>query len=87
MKRRLFTPNRWNWSQIAEKWVFVKIDKNGKRKYIYKIDPPPEFMELTRKMNKLNEKLLKAIDPEENAKIFNELMEISQKMQDMGKFD
>lgn len=85
MKRRLFTPNRWNWSQKAEKWVYVKLNENGKRKYIYKVDPPPEFIELTIKMNKINEKLLETVDPEENAKLFNELMLISQKMQEMGK--
>lgn len=85
MGRRLFTPNRWNWSQKAEKWVFVEITKGGKRKYQYQVDPPQEFIELTIKMKKLNEKLLNATDPEENTKIFNELMEISQKMQEMGK--
>jgi hypothetical protein len=85
MGRRLFTPNRWNWSQKAEKWVYVEITKDGKRKYQYQVDPPQEFIELTIKMKKLNEKLLKATDPEENTKIFNELMEISQKMQEMGK--
>ncbi|MFW9821239.1 MAG: hypothetical protein ACFFE5_16675 [Candidatus Thorarchaeota archaeon] len=85
MKRRVFTPNRWNWSQKAEKWVYVKIDEDGKRKYIYRFDPPPEFIELTVKMNQLNEKLLKATDPEENKKIFIKLMTISHKMQEMGK--
>ena len=85
MGRRLFTPNRWNWSQKAEKWVYVEITKDGKRKYQYQIGPPQEFIELTIKMKKLNEKLLNTTDPEENAKIFNELMEISQKMQEMGK--
>ncbi len=87
MGRRLFTPNRWNWSQKAEKWVYVEITKDGKRKYQYKLDPPQEFIELTIKMKKLNEKLLEATDPEENMNIFNELMIISQKMQEMGKFD
>ncbi len=87
MKRRLFTPGRWNFSSRAGKWVFVEITKDGKRKYQYKVEPPPEFIELTQKMKKLNEKLLKTSDPDENMKIFNELMTISQKMQEMGKFD
>jgi len=87
MERRLFTPNRWNWSQKAEKWVYVKITEDGKRKYQYRVDPPKEFIELTIKMNKLNEKLLETTDPEENMSIFYELMIISQKMQEMGKFD
>lgn len=87
MKRRLFTPNRWNWSQNAKKWVYVEITEDGKRKYRYKVDPPKEFIELTIKMNKLNEKLLETTDPEENMSIFYELMTISQKMQEMGKFD
>jgi hypothetical protein len=38
-------------------------------------------------MKKLNERLLEATDPEENINIFNELMTISQKMQEMGKID
>ena len=87
MGRRLFTPNRWNWSQKAEKWVYVEITKDGKRQYQYKIDPPQEFIELTIKMKKLNEKLLETTNPEENMNIFNDLMIISQKMQEMGKFD
>ncbi|MFX0105110.1 MAG: hypothetical protein ACFE75_06440 [Candidatus Hodarchaeota archaeon] len=85
MGRRLFTPNRWNWSQKAEKWVYVEITKNGKKRYHYQLDPPQEFVYLTNRMKHLNEKLLNETDPEENAKIFNELMKISQKMQDMGK--
>ena len=85
MGRRLFTPNRWNWSQKAEKWVYIEITKGGKKKYRYQLEPPQEFIELTNKMKLLNEKLLKVTDPEENTKIFNELMKISQKMQDMGK--
>ncbi len=85
MGRRLFTVGRWNWSQKAEKWVYIKIKKDGKKEYQYQIDPPQEFIELTMKMKELNEKLLKIVDPEENAKVFNELMEVSKKMQDMGK--
>ncbi|MFX1363894.1 MAG: hypothetical protein ACFFCE_14060 [Promethearchaeota archaeon] len=85
MGRRLFTVNRWNWSQKAKKWVFVEITKTGKKKYHYQVEPPKEFIKLTIQMKELNEKLSKITDPEENAKIFDELMKISQKMQDMGK--
>ncbi|MFX1504284.1 MAG: hypothetical protein ACFFDH_25210, partial [Promethearchaeota archaeon] len=73
--------------QKAEKWVYIKITKEGKKKYQYQINPPQEFIELSEKMKKLNEKLLDTSNPEENMKIFNELMKVSQKMQDMGKFD
>jgi hypothetical protein len=85
MGRRLFTPGRYNWSQRAGKWVYVQINEDGKREYRYQIDPPQEFIDLTLKMKELNEKLLKAVNPEENAIIFNELMKVSKKMQDMGK--
>ncbi|MFX0034866.1 MAG: hypothetical protein ACFE9I_04400 [Candidatus Hermodarchaeota archaeon] len=85
MPRRLFTPNRWNWSQKAEKWVYVRINKEGKREYLYQIEPPKEFVNLTIKIKKLNEKLLETADPDENVKIFNEIIEISKKMQEMGK--
>jgi hypothetical protein len=83
---RYFTPNRWNWSQKAEKWVYVELDGNGKRIYRYQIDPPQEFNDLTVRMKELNDKLLKATNPKENEKIFNDLMKVSKKMQDMGKF-
>ncbi|MFW9988068.1 MAG: hypothetical protein ACFFC3_05390 [Candidatus Odinarchaeota archaeon] len=85
MVRRLFTTNRWNWSQKAEKWVYVELTNSGKKKYHYQVEPPKEFIELTIKMKELNEKLLNTSDPEENTKIFNELMKVSQKMQEMGK--
>ena len=55
MGRRLFTPNRWNWSQKVGKWVYVTITKDGKRKYQYQLEPPQEFIELTKRMKKLNE--------------------------------
>ena len=85
MGRRLFTPGRWNWSQKAEKWVYIEINKDGKKQYHYQVEPPQEFIELTLKIKELNEKLLHTVDPEENSKIFNELMEISKRMQEMGK--
>ncbi|MFX1502210.1 MAG: hypothetical protein ACFFDH_14705 [Promethearchaeota archaeon] len=85
MGRRLLTANRWNWSQEAEKWVYIEITKTGKKKYHYQVEPPKEFIKLTIQMKELNKKLLETTDPEENAKIFNNLMKVSQKMQDMRK--
>ena len=85
MGKRLFTINRWNWSQKAEKWVYIEITKRGRKKYRYQVEPPKEFNELSVKMKELNEKLLKTTDPEENMKLFSELMKVSQKMQEMGK--
>lgn len=81
---RKFTLDRWNWSQKAEKWVYVSR-KNGKRKYIYQVDPPQEFIDLTMEMKKLNEKLMTIEDPEENKKLFKELMKISDRMQSMRR--
>jgi len=85
MGRRLLSPHRWNWSQKAEKWVYVEIDKRGKKKYLYQVEPPQEFIDLTIKMKELNEKLLQTVEPEENAKLFSELMKVSKKMQEMGR--
>ena len=82
---RYFTPNRWNWSQKAEKWVFIDITEKGRKLYRYQLEPPQEFIDLTFEMKNLNEKLLKTADPKENAKIFKKLMDISKKMQEMGK--
>ena len=85
MGRRLFTVGRWNFSDKAGKWVYVEINKDGKRKYRYQIDPPQEFIDLTNKMKELNERLLESVDPDENAKIFNELIKVSKKMQEIGR--
>ena len=85
MGRRLFTVGRWNYSQKADRWLYIEITKEGKKKYHYQVEPPKEFIELTIKMKELNEKLLITTDPEENSKIFRELMKVSQKMQEMGK--
>lgn len=81
---RKFTLNRWNWSQKAEKWVYVTTEE-GKRKYIYQIEPPQEFIDLTMEMKKLNEKLMEIEDPDENKKLFLELMKISERMQTMRR--
>jgi len=83
--KRNFTPNRWNWSQKAEKWVFIELDDNGKKNYRYQVEPPQEFIELTIQMKNINDKLLNTTDPDENTKIFKQLMGISKKMQGMGR--
>lgn len=74
--------NRWNWSEKARKWVYVEL-KNGERIYKYRDTPPKEFMELTKKLQVLNQKLLVEIDQNKNAEIYKELMIVSQKMQAM----
>ncbi len=79
---RKFTVNRWNWSQKAGKWVFVTTE-GGKRKYEYRVEAPKEFVDLTMEMKKLSDKQAKTEDPEENMKLFKELMEISRRMQQM----
>lgn len=81
---RKFTPNRWNWSQKAEKWVYVK-SKSGKKSYKYQIDPPEEFLNLTTELNEINEKLMATSDVEAKEKYFTELQQITRKMQEMGK--
>ena len=81
---RRFTINRWNWSDRAEKWVYV-AKKNGRRVYTYQLEPPPEFTKLTNQIVKLNDKLLTIKDPEENEKLYKELMNLSKRMQEMGR--
>jgi len=85
MSRKL-TPNRWNWSQEEEKWIFIELNENGE-KYYYKIEPPKEFWELTMKIKELNDILVITKDPEENSKIFNQMMKISKRLQCMGRND
>jgi len=82
---RKYTPNRWNYSEKAGKWVYVEIDDNGNRTYTYKLEPPPEFIELSQQISIINKKLLRTTDIEENNQLFKELMRISKKMQEMGK--
>jgi hypothetical protein len=84
MPRKL-TPNRWNWSQEAGKWVYIESDENGNNEVYYQIEPPHEFIELTLKIKDLNEKLLKTNNPEENDNIFAEMIKISKKMQSMRR--
>lgn len=84
MPRKL-TPNRWNWSQEERKWVYIELDEKGDNEYFYQMEPPQEFIDLTLKIKDLNERLLKTNDPEENDRIFDEMMKISKKMQCMRK--
>lgn len=82
--RKDFTDNRWNWSEKDEKWVYVEALGNPPvRNYIYRLEPPQEFVELSLELKKLNKKLMDAETPEENERIFKELMKISNKMQEM----
>ena len=82
---RGFTPNRWNWSQEDNKWVFIESKDNGELVYYYQINPPKEFNELITKIKVLNDKLVVCKDPEENSKIFREMIKISRRMQFMSK--
>lgn len=75
--------DRWNWSEKAQKWVYVELDDEGNRKYKYQLEPPEEFVDLTMKLKELNKKLMITKDPDENKKLYQELMKISQKMQEM----
>ena len=80
---RKFTLNRWNWSERAAKWVFVKLDQSGKRTYYYQKEPPQEFIDLSMELTKINQKLMATKDVKEKQKIFEELMKITQRMQSM----
>lgn len=82
---RTYTLDRWNWSERAQKWVFVTKEKKGKRKYYYQLEPPKEFIELTMEIKKINDLLMATKDPDENKRLFLELIEISKKMQNMRK--
>ena len=82
-KLRKYTLDRWNWSESTGKWVYITKKRGGRRKYIYKLEPPKEFVELTMQIKKINDILMNTKDPEENKKLFLELIEISKKMQNM----
>lgn len=86
MALRKYTLDRWNWSERTGKWVYVTKKKDGKRQYTYQLEPPKEFIELTMQIKKINDKLMKTEDPNENKKLFLQLIEISRKMQNM-KFE
>lgn len=80
---RTFTPGRWNYSQKCQKWVYVSLNKKGKRKYKYQIDPPEEFVKLSEELRQLNILQANTADPEENMKLFNEMKKLAEKMQAM----
>lgn len=85
MSRKL-TQNRWNWDDNSKQWIFIELTEEGE-KYYYQVDPPKEFIELTMKIKELNDKLILTKDPEENAKLFDEMMKISKRLQCMRKND
>lgn len=74
---------RWNYSQKADKWVYVELDEEGNRVYKYQTEPPPQFVDLSKKIAMINKKLMTTTDEKENKRLFVELMEISKKMQKM----
>ena len=78
---RKYTLERWNFSDKTGKWVYVIKEKNGKRKYIYQLEPPKEFLKLAYKIKEINEKLIATEDEEENERLYNEMMKIAKKMQ------
>jgi len=80
-----FQLDRWNWSQKAEKWVYISII-NSKRIYRYRSKPPNQFLNLTNKIRELNQELVKKLELNkinEVTIIYNELMELSKEMQMM----
>ncbi|MFX0074085.1 MAG: hypothetical protein ACFE96_01475 [Candidatus Hermodarchaeota archaeon] len=81
---RELTPNRWNWSQKDNMWVFIE-SRDGELNYYYQKNPPEEFYELTAKIKVLNDKLIACKDPNENAKIYSQMMRISKRMQSMDR--
>ena len=81
---RKYTLNRWNFSDKVGKWVYVFKEK-GRRKYIYQLEPPKEFLDLAYKIKELNEKLVALEEEEEIQRLFNEMMDISKEMQAMKR--
>ena len=82
---RKYALDRWNFSEKNGKWVYVSKGKNGKRKYIYQLEPPQEFIELSLKMNEINEKILATENQKEIKRLYMEMMKISKKMQAMRR--
>ncbi len=82
---RELTPNRWNWSQEHQQWVYIEIDKEGRKIDYFQTEPPKEFNELTYQIKILNDKLLVCSNSEENDRIFNKMIKISKRMQSMRK--
>jgi len=82
---RKYTLERWNFSDKTGKWVYVTKEKNGKRKYIYQLEPPKEFLKLAYKIKEINEKLIATEDEEENERLYNEMMKIAKEMQSIKR--
>jgi len=82
---RKYTLDRWNFSDKTGKWVYVTKKKNGRRKYIYQLEPPPEFIELSTQIKEINEKILASKNQDEIERLYNEMMKISKKMQSMRR--
>lgn len=80
-----FPIDRWNWSDELGKWVFAEKDEDGNINYTYQVEPPKEFLILTEKLDKINKKLMSAQEPQEKMSLFEDLMEISKKMNNMRK--
>ncbi|TXT64117.1 MAG: hypothetical protein BAJALOKI1v1_610013 [Promethearchaeota archaeon] len=77
---------RWNYSEEAKKWVFVR-QENGKRKYKYQIKTPKEFQELIKQLELLNNQLLHEKDPHKNKEIFEKMKKITKQLQNMKKIE
>jgi hypothetical protein len=82
---RQLTPNRWNWSQKDDMWVYIELLENGQENYFYQTEAPQEFIELIGKIRDLNEKLIYTKDPLENDRIFNKMIKFSKRMQCMDR--
>ena len=82
---RKYPLDRWNFSDKTGKWVYVTKEKNGKRKYIYQLEPPKEFLKLAYKIKEINEKLIATEDEEENERLYNEMMKIAKEMQSIKR--
>ena len=76
---------RWNWSEKAKKWVYVRKNKVGRRVYMYRIAPPKQFVDINNQIKSLNIQLQEERDFQKNLRIFQRLIVLSQKMQSMRK--
>ena len=80
---RELSPNRWNWSQEDNQWVFIRIDGDGNKQFYFQKEPPEEFNKLILQIKVLNDKLLLCKSSKRNEKIFNKMIKISRRMQSM----
>ena len=81
---RELSPNRWNWSQEDNQWIFIRIDGDGNKQVYFQTEPPDEFNKLILQIKVLNDKLLLCKSSKRNEKIFNKMIKISKRMQSMG---